>query len=167
MRLCRLVDVLEQTPGPDLREPPIRIDVTSRMRDMSSVRPRSAIAVPAMLWPPPLMLSNSPWSRANPTAAATSRPRSAGARMRGLSRPCRSRRARPRPSPRRPAQQRTLDLRVELVELLRRQPHQSAVESGDVDGARLRGLRSRRRLSLSSCHSSRSRRLHATPLAGP
>ena len=37
--------------------------VTSRMRDISSVRPRSAIAVPAMLWPPPLMLSNNSWSR--------------------------------------------------------------------------------------------------------
>ncbi len=46
--------------------------LTSRRRDMSSVKPRSAIEVPAMLWPPPLMLSNKPWSRANPTAAATS-----------------------------------------------------------------------------------------------
>ncbi len=25
-----------------------------------------------MLWPPPLTLTSSPWSRANPTAAATS-----------------------------------------------------------------------------------------------
>ena len=40
---------------------------------MSSTTPRSAIDVPAMLWPPPLMPSSSPCSRANATACATSR----------------------------------------------------------------------------------------------
>ena len=58
-------------PGPTCASLASASTVTSRMRDMSSVRPRSAIEVPAMLWPPPLMLSNRPWSRANPTAAAT------------------------------------------------------------------------------------------------
>ena len=50
-----------------------------------------------MLWPPPLMLSNTPWSR-EPTAAATWAAEVGGGRARG-SRPCRSRPARRRPSP--------------------------------------------------------------------
>ena len=39
---------------------------------MSSVRPPSATAVPAMLWPPPRTDSARPCSRAKPTAATTS-----------------------------------------------------------------------------------------------
>ena len=60
-------------PGPTWASLASGSTVTSRMPDMSSVRPPSAIDVPAMLCPPPLTLSSRPWSRAKPTAAATSR----------------------------------------------------------------------------------------------
>ena len=162
MLLCRPVDVLEQASRADVREPRIGSTLTSRMRDMSSVRPRSAIELPAMLWPPPLMLSNRPWSRANPTAAATSAPEvgwttSAGAGDHAVPDqhgvvPARVVREAPE----------TLDPRVELVELLLRQPHETAVESGDVDGAAFIRRPSVRRAgepltpSLRSCRSSRS-----------
>src|SRR5262245_9906691 len=47
--------------------------LTVRMRAMSIMRPPSGTAVPAMLWPAPLTPRSTPWSRANSTAATTSR----------------------------------------------------------------------------------------------
>ena len=69
------------------------------------------------------------------------------------------------------AKYRAPDPRVELVELLRRQRHETAVESGDVDGARLHAP-AVRLPTLASCrcffsgHSAPLAvgRLHATPL---
>src|SRR6266536_335776 len=102
--------------------------LTSRICDRSSVKPPSAMEVPAMLWPPPLMLSSSPWSLANPTAAATSWAE-AGCRTRAGSLAAGT-------------QQPALDPRVQVLQLLRGEADVPALESGDVDGVGSHGVTS-------------------------
>jgi hypothetical protein len=60
-------------PGPTRASFVSGLTVTSRMRDMSSVRPPSVREVPPMLWPPPLMLSSTLKRCAKRTAVTTSR----------------------------------------------------------------------------------------------
>src|SRR4029453_10836570 len=59
-------------PGPTWARAASGAPGSSRMPDRSTSSPPSAMAVPAMWWPPPLTPRARPWSRAKPTPAATS-----------------------------------------------------------------------------------------------
>jgi hypothetical protein len=159
--LCRPVDFLEQTPGADARELRVRVDgdltYARHVESQAALdyRRSSHVVTPAFDAQRQAVVTRETDSRGNVDRRGRLEDKHRDFRDHAVPDehgvvPARGARA----------QQRTLDSRFELVELLGREPHKTAVEAGDVDGARLHGLPSMRagELSLVLCG-------HAIPLA--
>ena len=173
VRLCRPVDVPEQTARADVREPRVRVDGdvahARHVERQTALGDRGSGHVVAPALDAQQQTRGHARSR---RPQRRRRPRSAGGRAQGPSRPCRSRSARPRPSPRRP--------REAPGPRPASRARRAAPPSASRDRRRVRrrrwcspscaGRRSARAgelslLLLRSCRSSRCRSAPRTPLA--
>ncbi len=138
VRLCRPVDVPEQAPGADLREPRVRVDgdvaQARHVERQTALGDRGSghVVAPALDAQQQPVVTRESDRRSDVGGRGRLEDKRGNLRdhavpdQHGIV-PARVARAK----------HGTLDSRVQLVELLRRQPDEAAVESGDVDGARI------------------------------